>query len=206
MVADQFVACWPRSFYLCKKINKQRSSKYENFLRLLIALSLSTSSVLAKTPQQWRRERPDLPVDDAALIGLMVGVAANYADYGLQLLKSVKLTQAEHDVMACLRRQGVPYTGTPSLLLEEVKITSGALTTCVNRLIARGYLKRKHNHEDARSRLLELTAEGKAIIDDVTAHRFKQSATLLDEFSQQEKDNLKKLLMQLQNSLADNQT
>lgn len=129
--------------------------------------------LLARVTKQWQTQRPDLPVQEAALIGCLLGVAANLEDMGGDALKAAGLSQREHDVMACLRRQGEPYQATPGLLLEEVRITSGALTLCCDRLIKRGLLTRSHVAADKRSRLLALTEDGKALIDDITTQRFQ---------------------------------
>nr|WP_246601196.1 MarR family transcriptional regulator [Alteromonas antoniana] len=105
--------------------------------------------------------------------------------------------QSEHDVLACARRQEVPHIATPGLLLEEVRITSGALTTCINRLIDKKLVKRVHADNDQRSKPVALTAKGKLLIDDVTAHRFELARTLLSDFSEQEKATLKRMLFKL---------
>ncbi|WP_414829274.1 MarR family winged helix-turn-helix transcriptional regulator [Alteromonas sp. H39] len=153
--------------------------------------------MLARAEKQWSEIHPDLPVADATLLGGLIGVAANLDAIGVSVLKQYGLGQSEHDVLACARRQTPPYIATPGLLLEEVRITSGALTTCINRLHDKKLLKRVHADNDQRSKPIALTAKGKALIDDVTAHRFELARTLLSAFSEQEKATLKAMLMKL---------
>lgn len=89
----------------------------------------------------------------------------------MQQLKPFNLCQTEHDVLACARRQGPPFQVTPSLLLEEVRITSGALTTCLNRLIKSALIRRVPCQTDLRAKPVALTATGLALIDELTRQR-----------------------------------
>lgn len=134
---------------------------------------------------------------DATLLGGIIGVASNLDAIGVSALKKFGLGQSEHDVLACARRQGEPFIATPGRLLEEVRITSGALTTCVNRLIDKKLVKRVHADNDQRSKPIALTPKGRALIDDVTTHRFTLAESLLSAFSEEEKATLKAMLIKL---------
>lgn len=153
--------------------------------------------LLAQAEKQWLQIRPDLPVADATLLGSIIGVASNLDAIGIEALKQFGLRQSEHDVLACARRQGAPYIATPGQLLEEVRITSGALTTCINRLIDKKLVKRVHADNDQRSKPITLTSKGKSLIDEVTTHRFELAQSLLSAFSENEKAALKSMLTTL---------
>lgn len=161
-------------------------------------------ALLQRAEQEWRNVYPNLPVADAALIGLLIGVGTNADEVGLELLKPFDLRQTEHDVLACARRQPLPHIVTPSKLLEEVRITSGALTTCLNRLIQRGLISRLASEKDQRSKPIQLTEKGKMLIETITDARFTLAGELMSEFSQSEKALLKKLLLKFQGQLAGN--
>jgi len=158
---------------------------------------------LQRAEQEWRNAYPDLPVADAALIGLLIGIGTNADEVGLSLLKPFGLRQTEHDVLACARRQSAPHVVTPSKLLEEVRITSGALTTCLNRLIQRGLIIRLASENDQRSKPIQLTEKGMTLIESITEARFKLAGKIMSEFSQDEKVMLKKLLLKFQSKLAE---
>lgn len=121
----------------------------------------------------------------------------------MQALKTYKLTQSEHDVLACARRQGEPFIATPGLLLDEVRITSGALTTCINRLIKRELLKRVASQGDQRSKPVQLTDKGVQLIDNVTEYRFKLAEDVLDVLSFGEKQMLEYLLDKINQQVAE---
>lgn len=158
-------------------------------------------ALLQRAATQWKAIHPKLPVDDAALMGLLIGVGANADVLGVQQLKPFALCQTEHDVLACARRQGPPYQVTPALLLEEVRITSGALTTCLNRLIEKSLISRVPSQTDLRSKPVQLTEHGVALIDQLTKARFQLAAQVLAGFSAEEKTQLKSLLAKVQQGL-----
>ncbi|MDC8831994.1 MarR family transcriptional regulator [Alteromonas gilva] len=131
----------------------------------------------------------------------MIGIGANADEVGMRVLRKFKLTQTEHDVLACARRQGAPHIVTPSLLLEEVRITSGALTTCLNRLTARALVTRPSNTRDLRVKPVQLTSEGLELIEQITQLRFKMAGEVLAHFSPQKKQQLKQLLLDFNEGL-----
>ncbi len=52
---------------------------------------------------------------------------------------------------------------------RRVELTSGAITSAVDRLEARGFLRRSTDDADRRARVIHLTAEGKAYIQPIFA-------------------------------------
>lgn len=154
--------------------------------------------LLAVAEKQWLKQRPDLPVLEATLIGRFLGVAANVGEVGENALKSYQVSQSEHDVMACMRRQGQPYEVMPSTLLEEVRITSGALTTLINRLISRKLCERVESKSDKRVKPIRLTEKGVLLIDEITTHRFNLAEELLASFSETDKVALNALMALMQ--------
>ncbi len=158
-------------------------------------------ALLQRATTQWKAIHPELPVEDAGLIGLLIGVGANSDALGMLHLKPFSLCQTEHDVLACARRQGAPYQVSPTLLLEEVRITSGALTTCINRLIGKSLISRVPSQTDLRSKPVQLTEQGLALIDKLTSVRFQLAAQVLANFSAEEKIQLESLLAKLQQGL-----
>jgi MarR family 2-MHQ and catechol resistance regulon transcriptional repressor len=62
---------------------------------------------------------------------------------------------------------------------RRVELTSGAITTAVDRLAARGLVAREHDDADRRSRVVRLTPAGRAHIDGI----FAQHAAALEAAS-----------------------
>lgn len=158
---------------------------------------------LLSMEQEWKLQRPDLPVEDAALIGLLTGTGLKLVGIGEHALKEFDLITSEHDLLACLRRKGKPYAATPKQLLDEMIITSGALTTLANRMIKRGLIIRSNDINDRRSKQIALTTKGKQIIDDITTSRYLLCEAILQDFSTNQKTQLKSLLLQLLATLVE---
>ncbi|MER6943457.1 MarR family transcriptional regulator [Nonomuraea sp. NPDC000554] len=70
------------------------------------------------------------------------------------------LTYAEFDVLAALARTPEPHRMKPSELSKALFLTSGGTSNVLQRLTAAGYVERAANPGDARSRWVQLTAEG----------------------------------------------
>ena len=71
----------------------------------------------------------------------------------------------EFDVLAALRRAGVPYRATPGQLLRETHVTSGTMTNRVDRLVTRGLVTRDQAPDDRRVVLVQLTEAGRTAVD-----------------------------------------
>ena len=121
--------------------------------------------------QQWAPERPDLDLGTMATVArlLLLGrllnevVGALAAEYGLQ--------QAEGDVLFTLRRAGPPYRLSPSALSSSLLVSSGTLTSRLDRLESKGLIERVPNPDDRRSVEVQLRPEALKLVDEaVTAH------------------------------------
>ncbi|WP_157250296.1 MarR family winged helix-turn-helix transcriptional regulator [Nonomuraea typhae] len=75
-------------------------------------------------------------------------------------LAELGLTTAEFDVLAALARSAPPHRLKPSELSRSLFLTSGGTSNVLQRLAAAGYVERADNPGDARSRWVQLTAEG----------------------------------------------
>lgn len=84
-------------------------------------------------------------------------------------LAELGLTYAEFDVLAALHRAGPPHQMKPSELTRSLFLTSGGTSNVLQRLTAAGYVTREADTGDARSRLVQLTAEGKQIAETALA-------------------------------------
>lgn len=158
---------------------------------------------LLSMEQEWKLQRPELPVEDAALIGLLTGAGLKLITIGEHALKPFDLITSEHDLLACLRRKGKPFAATPKQLLDEMLITSGALTSLANRLIKRGLVSRWNDINDRRSKQLALTSKGKQLIDEITTSRYQLCSKLIEKLTVVEKKQIKNLLVKLLKAISD---
>ena len=144
--------------------------------------------------QQWRRERPDLDVTPMGPVGRL----RRSADQVQKRLETVfarhQLASWEFDLLATLRRSGEPYRLAPTVLFSSLMLTSGAMTRQLHQLEKRGLIQRQINPADARSVLVQLSAEGLALIDVAVAEHVQNLHSLVNGLSAEEAAQLDQLL------------
>ncbi|OIV38143.1 MarR family transcriptional regulator [Mangrovactinospora gilvigrisea] len=147
--------------------------------------------------EQWRRERPDL--DPAPM--LVVGRLFRLTDAVDQLLRApfaeAGLGNGDFDVLAALRRAGAPYALSAGELSRTVLVTTGAITKRVDRLAARGLVTRAVAEHDSRGRLITLTDEGVALVDELIAVHLENQRRLLAGLPETDRAHLAALLARL---------
>ncbi|PXF31546.1 MarR family transcriptional regulator [Pokkaliibacter plantistimulans] len=114
---------------------------------------------------QWRCERPELDVRAMATIGRLKRCSALMQRQLDVAFATYDLSNWEFDVLATLRRSGAPYCLAPTALFSTLMITSGTMTHRMQQLEKRGLIERLANPDDARSKLVQLTQSGLALID-----------------------------------------
>jgi DNA-binding MarR family transcriptional regulator len=152
--------------------------------------------------EQWRRERTDLDLTGMAIIGRVSRLArtiqprldAVFAQHGLE--------SWEFDVLATLRRTGAPYQLSAGQLLSSMMITSGAVTNRLDRLEARGLIKRKRDPSDGRLVLATLTRAGLTKIDAAVADHAANEAKLVGPLDAKERQDLQRLLRRLYEAIS----
>lgn len=120
---------------------------------------------VARIQQEWRRERPDLDPSPQGVFGRLARLHGHLSEQLAIVFRAHGLTEGEFDVLAALRRAGDPFERTPSELAASVMISSGGLTKRVDRLEAAGLVARRPHERDGRSRVVALTAAGRALVD-----------------------------------------
>ncbi len=151
---------------------------------------------------QWRRERPDLDVSPLGVVGRLHRLADTLNVELRALFAEAGLSDGDFDVLASLRRSGDPYALTPGELAATTMVTSGAVTKRVDRLEAQGYVSRTVSTDDGRSRSIALTAEGRALIDDLFPRHVENERRLLAGLSAEEQADLARLLEKWGRSLG----
>lgn len=113
----------------------------------------------------WQRERPDLDVSPLHVLSRISRLAKQHARLRDAAFAAHDLDGWEFDVLAALRRAGDPYELSPGQLVAETLVTSGTMTTRVDRLIARSLVERRPDPRDRRGVLVRLTTAGRDVVD-----------------------------------------
>lgn len=147
--------------------------------------------------EAWRRERSDLDLRPMEVLSRVSRLSHHldrarrsaFAEHGLE--------SWEFDVLAALRRAGAPYQLSPGRLVRETLVTSGTMTNRVDRLLARGLVRRQPDPDDRRGVLVRLTEEGRTAVDGALEDLLQREHQLLGGLHPREHARLAGLLRDL---------
>lgn len=147
---------------------------------------------------QWRKERPDLDPFPMAVLGRLAE-AANLImrDRLSPLFARFGLQPGEFDVLATLRRSGAPFALTPTALYQATMLSSGGMTSRIDRLETAGLVERRKHPTDRRGTMVALTAKGRALVDEVVEAHVANEGEVLTVLTRHEQKELDHLLAKL---------
>lgn len=152
---------------------------------------------------QWREQRPDLDASPMAVLGRLSRLALLVDGELRRNFATHDLDRASFDVLATLRRSNAEHSLTPAGLMRSSMVTSGAITQRLDRLEARGLVKRSPSETDGRGVLVTLTPAGLELIDKVLPTHIATENRLLEGLSGAEREALADTLRTLLESLGD---
>ena len=148
---------------------------------------------------EWRGERPELDCAALAIVVRVQLLGKLLRRDAEKALRPLHLKLWEYDVLSALRRQGAPYRLSASALARSAMLTSGAMTTRIDRLEERGWVRREPDPEDRRGVQVRLTHAGIALIDQAIGARLTAADEQLGQLSPEEREtvasSLRKLLV-----------
>ena len=147
--------------------------------------------------RDWHTERPNLDSSAMGIVGRLVLLGERMKKRANEKLAPLGIGYTDLDVLATLRRSGMPYRLRPADLLNAILIQSGSLTACLDRLERSALIKRVPTPNDRRSRSVELTSKGKTLIDDAITTRFKEAGDSVNGLTNKERQTLETLLRKL---------
>lgn len=106
------------------------------------------------------------------------------------------LKKASFEVLSALLNadSDAPFSLTPNQLLERTHITSGSMTTRIDKLVKKGWVERVVNKKDKRSIQVSLTQSGQTVIEQAMEEHEKNLAKLLSVLTQKEQARLSSIL------------
>jgi len=113
----------------------------------------------------WRRERADLDVEPLHVLSRVSRLAAVLDDRRADAFVEHGLQAHEFDVLSVLRRRGEPFERTAGELAALTHVTSGTMTSRLDRLVARGFVSRHADPADGRLVRVRLTRAGRQRVD-----------------------------------------
>jgi len=114
--------------------------------------------------------------------------------YSAAHIRELDLTPSQFDIIATL---GNTPGMTSKCLGEKTLITKGTLTGVVDRLIAKGLVRRVQCEHDGRSQIVQLTPEGEAMFDKVFPAHIEYMKRVFVGFKEEELAQAEASLTQL---------
>lgn len=144
------------------------------------------TDLVDKLLAEWEDERP---TQDFSALGVVVRIqllSKLMTEGAERALDELGLKLWEYDVLSALRRQGRPYQMNATELAEASMLTSGTITTRVDGLEQRRLVRRKPSPEDRRAVLIELTPEGRDLVERAIGARLDSANAQLECLSEQQ--------------------
>ena len=111
--------------------------------------------------------------------------------------KKVGLGDSDFRVLEALLHKG---TLPVNVIGQKVDLTTGSITTAIDRLEAKYLVVRKYHSEDRRVRLVELTSKGRRLIEKAYAQHCLDMEAAVSALSKPERSTLIDLLRRLGNA------
>jgi DNA-binding MarR family transcriptional regulator len=117
-----------------------------------------------------------------------------FETYSAAHIRELDLTPSQFDIIATL---GNTKGMTSKCLGEKTLITKGTLTGVVDRLIAKGLVRRVQCEYDGRSQIVQLTAEGEALFDTIFPAHIAYMKRVFTGFKEEDLAQIEAALTQL---------
>ena len=141
-------------------------------------------------------DHPDIDLEVEALVERIGGINRRLKKGMETVLAEYDLTWPEWSVMSTLRF-GTDHRSSPGELAGDLEISSGAMTSRLDRLERQGFVRRLPDPEDRRGIVVELTPEGRAAWDRAAGIAGRREAFFASALTKTEQRQLNKLLRKL---------
>ena len=145
----------------------------------------------------WAAVHPDLDTLPMAIIGRVHRISAAAADRVTAHFADHNLSRGDYDVLASLRRAGDPPRLTPGQLQKALLLSSAGITGRVDRLERSGLVRRLPDEQDGRVVRVELTDEGRDLVDRVVHEDMERQGAWLSGLSENERKVTLRVLRRL---------
>ncbi|HXR35952.1 MAG TPA: MarR family transcriptional regulator [Candidatus Binataceae bacterium] len=117
--------------------------------------------------EEWKSQAPYLNVTPFAIIVRMKRATVIFDRARERMGAPYRLGAGEIMVLDALRRAGPPNRLNPGRLLEELLTPSGTMTSWIDRLAKRGFVKRMPDPDDRRGVLVQLAPRGRRVVGEI---------------------------------------
>ncbi|SFB21186.1 DNA-binding transcriptional regulator, MarR family [Amycolatopsis marina] len=146
---------------------------------------------------EWARRDPDLDASALHVIGRLLLTAEHIQRKLVSALRPLGLSYGDFDVVNTLRRLGQADGTNPKDLARSALITSGAMTTRLDRLERLGLVERRGDPGDRRGVLVRLTERGEQLAEHALTAVLAADEEFLEPIDGAQRDTLTATLKQL---------
>jgi DNA-binding MarR family transcriptional regulator len=145
----------------------------------------------------WDETRPDLEVGVMQVTARLSRIGPHLARRQDEVFSRFGLSRGEVGALSALRIAGPPYRLSPTRLSRGLMLSSAGVTSRIDRLERRGLVRRLDDPDDRRGVIIELTDEGRDVVDEAVAALAISDRQLLERLDPQEVEQLEGLLRKL---------
>jgi DNA-binding MarR family transcriptional regulator len=149
----------------------------------------------------WDEARPDLAVGGLQVTARLSRIGPHLARRQEEVFGRSGLNRGEVGALSALRIAGPPHRLSPTRLARGLMMSSAGVTSRIDRLERRGFVRRLADPNDRRGVIIELTDEGLEVVDAAVAAISASDRQLLERFDPQEIALLEGLLRKLLSAL-----
>jgi DNA-binding MarR family transcriptional regulator len=136
--------------------------------------------------QRWRREFPEIDCSGKAVVGRLLHLHEVFLKAVNRSLSRHKLKYPAFAILATLRVQGAPFRMSPKELLDSLILTSGGLSNLLRKLEKAGHIRRMADESDGRGVIVELTEQGRRLVEPAMHDHAETERRLVAMLSQSE--------------------
>ena len=142
----------------------------------------------------WEETRPDLGVGALQVTARLSRIGPHLARRQDEVFSRFGLSRGEVGALSALRIAGPPYRLSPTRLAKGLMLSSAGITSRIDRLERRGLVRRLDDPDDRRGVIIELTDEGREVVDAAVAALAISDRQLLERLDPAEVEQLEGLL------------
>jgi DNA-binding MarR family transcriptional regulator len=147
--------------------------------------------------EAWRARDPNVDSSTLEVIGRLLQCATYFERAAGTVLDRFELSIADFDVLNTLRRVGTRAGSKPTDLARSSLITTGAMTSRLDRLERAGLITRGPDPDDRRGVLVRLTSHGNRLARKALDALNAENEAFLDPLTQGQRHSLASELKQL---------
>jgi DNA-binding MarR family transcriptional regulator len=146
---------------------------------------------------RWDEARPDLPLRALQVTARLSRIGPLLARRQDEVFSRFGLSRGEVGALSALRVAGPPYRLSPTRLGRGLMLSSAGVTSRIDRLERRGFVRRLADPDDRRGVIIELTDQGRDVVDEAVAAIAVSDRQLMDRLDPAEVEQLEGLLRKL---------